>query len=589
LNHARFSKGDDHMATTYLSPGVYVEEVDKGTKPIQVLGASMPAFLGITAQASRKYPQTGAPDPDGLVLGKAQLITNWTQYSTIFGGFVKGAYLPDAVYGYFNNGGGPCYVTSLRTLEEDQSENAAKASCEIPADGSSAAAEPEKGEEDKGQASKKSIPRKDMSFVVEAKVGGNYGTQIELFIEHERDHNGQPTGTFYMQVDYPSAIGKRREEKTGLLPEKGRILSLHDLDKQGNPQEVAFDSVNITAVSGKLPAEALHNDKNHPSYKLALATTEAADVKPKPLTTNEIIGDAARRTGLGGLEAFDDIRLLVCPDLMAGLPMDGKLGNDDKKRIFAVQKAMDAQCQRLKYRFAILDTPPGLSAQEVKAWRSDLGIDSSYSALYYPWLEVADFSGQNGRTKLVPPSGYIAGVYNRVDGERGVHKAPANEAPLGVVGLERDLTRGEQDTLNPNGVNCLRRFPGGRGIKIWGGRTLSTEGAWRYINVRRLFITVAASLDAGLQWVVFEPNDRILWARVRRDIRAFLSTFWLNGALFGSTQDEAFYVKCDDELNPPAIRDLGQLIIEVGLCPVKPAEFVILRLSQWAGPNAESE
>lgn len=576
------------MATTYLSPGVYVEEVDKGTKPIQVLGASMPAFLGITAQASRKFPQTGAPDPEGLVLGKAELVTNWTQYSTIFGGFIKGAYLPDAIYGYFNNGGGPCYVTSLRTLEEDQSKNAVKASCEIPADSSSAAAEAEKGDEDKGQASKKPIPKKDVSFVVEARVGGSYGAQIEVLIDHDRDSYGKPTGTFSMIVRYPSAIGPRGEERRGLQPEKGKILDLNTPDKQGRPQEVAFDGVNVTAVSGKLPAETPRNDKNNPiAYKLALSVTEIA--APRPLTQEEIIGDIALRTGLGGLEAFDDIRLLVCPDLMAEMPMDGKLNDDQKKRIFTVQKAMDAQCQRLKYRFAILDTPPGLSAQEVKTWRSDLGIDSSYSALYYPWLEVADFSGQNGKTKLVPPSGYMAGVYNRVDSERGVHKAPANEAPLGVIGLERDLTRGEQDTLNPNGVNCLRRFPGGRGIKIWGGRTLSTEGAWRYINVRRLFITVAASLDSGLQWVVFEPNDRILWARVRRDIRAFLSTFWLNGALFGSTQDEAFYVKCDDELNPPAIRDLGQLIIEVGLCPVKPAEFVILRLSQWAGPNAEAE
>jgi phage tail sheath protein FI len=149
------------------------------------------------------------------------------------------------------------------------------------------------------------------------------------------------------------------------------------------------------------------------------------------------------------------------------------------------------------------------------------------------------------------------------------------------------LSRGEQDTLNPIGVNCIREFPG-RGIRVWGARTLSSDGSWRYINVRRLFIVVAASLDAGLQWVVFEPNDRTLWAKVRRDVSSFLRVIWRSGALFGSSPDEAFYVKVDDENNPFEIRDLGQLIIECGLCPVKPAEFVILRLSQWAGPNAEA-
>lgn len=568
------------MATTYLSPGVYVEVVDKGTKPIQVLGASMPAFLGITAQASRKYPQTGAPNPDGNLLNKAQLVTNWTQYKTLFGGFVRGAYLPDAIYGYFNNGGGPCYVSSLQAVEEDFDGGAEKALCKIPADGSKAAAAAQEEASDDEKKAAKPVAKSDLAFTVEAKVGGAYGAEYQVFIEHEFDLEKKPTDAFTMRVRFPGITGTVVEERTGLKVEKGAVID--------GETAVSFESVNITNVSGKIPADTPRDPKNNLApYRLD--HPQSGDPEIMPLPEDKIIGDAAARTGLGGLEGLDDIRLLVCPDLMAGMPLDGKLDENDKKRIFAVQKEMDAQCQRLKYRFAILDTPPGLNAQQVKAWRNDLGIDSSYAAIYYPWLEVADLSGGNGRTKFVPPSGVMAGVYNRVDGSRGVHKAPANEVPLGVIDLQYRLTQGEQDTLNPNGINCLRPFPGGRGIKIWGARTLSTEGAWRYINVRRLFITVAASLDAGLQWVVFEPNDRALWARVRRDINAFLSTFWLNGALFGSSKSEAFYVKCDDELNPPAIRDLGQLIIEVGMCPVKPAEFVILRLSQWAGPNAESE
>jgi phage tail sheath protein FI len=155
----------------------------------------------------------------------------------------------------------------------------------------------------------------------------------------------------------------------------------------------------------------------------------------------------------------------------------------------------------------------------------------------------------------------------------------------GAIDVEILISKGEQDVLNPIGVNCIRSFPG-RGIRVWGARTLSSNGAWRYINVRRLFIMVEASMEIGLAWVVFEPNDATLWAKVVRDVSSFLKVVWRSGALFGATPEQAFYVKCDEELNPHEIRDLGQLIIEVGMSPVKPAEFVIFRISQWAGPNA---
>ena len=168
---------------------------------------------------------------------------------------------------------------------------------------------------------------------------------------------------------------------------------------------------------------------------------------------------------------------------------------------------------------------------------------------------------------------------------RGVHKAPANQVVLGAIDLELQLSKGEQDVFNPNRRELHPRFPG-RGIRVWGARTLSSNGAWRYINVRRLFIMVEASMEAGLSWVVFEPNDATLWAKVVRDVTSFLKVVWRSGALFGTTPEQAFYVKCDEELNPTEIRDLGQLIIEVGMAPVKPAEFVIFRISQWAGPNA---
>jgi phage tail sheath protein FI len=251
----------------------------------------------------------------------------------------------------------------------------------------------------------------------------------------------------------------------------------------------------------------------------------------------------------------------------------------------AVQTMMIAHCERLGDRVAILDSPPNMLPAEIKKWRMETaGYDSNYAALYYPWIQVDD--PVLNRSINLPPSGHIAGIWARNDNTRGVHKAPANEIVRGAVGLAYNTTKGEQDVLNPNGVNCIRAFPG-RGIRVWGARTLSSDPAWRYINVRRLFNYVEKSIENGTQWVVFEPNDHRLWARVRRDVYAFLRVVWQEGALFGLSPDEAFYVKCDEELNPPEIRDMGRMIVEIGLCPVKPAEFVIFRISQWAGPSAE--
>jgi phage tail sheath protein FI len=229
-------------------------------------------------------------------------------------------------------------------------------------------------------------------------------------------------------------------------------------------------------------------------------------------------------------------------------------------------------------RVAILDSLPGLTPQEVKKWREkESNIDSKYAALYYPWLKV---NGPDGQPIEVPPSGHIAGIYARNDTERGVHKSPANEVVRGAVGATAQITKGEQDVLNPSGINCIRSFTG-RGLRVWGARTLSSDAAWRYVSVRRLFNYVEASIERGTQWVVFEPNDPDLWARVRRDISAFLTGCWRDGMLFGTSPGEAFFVKCDEENNPADVRDRGQLIVDIGLAPVKPAEFVVFRFSQY--------
>ncbi len=510
------------MAQTYLSPGVYVEEIDRGTKPIQAVGTSTAAFVGITAEASRKAIDAASGERVVVEsrLNKATLVTNWTQFVEIFGDFTSGAYLPDAVYGYFANGGGPCFVTSLRALNEGGVE-AQSAEASVAAKG------------------------RGTAFTVKAKMAGPSGNALSVSIKA----SGEEAFTL--------SVGG--ETKSSLSMKKGENFV----------GDAAFEKITISGVnSSAFPEDG--------SYALSGGGVP-------PLSAKDFIGDVSERTGLGGLEALDQVRLVVCPDLMAGF--DGSA--EAKERVKMIQEAMIAHCERMRYRFAILDTPPGLNAQQAIEWRNYINFDSSFAALYYPWIQIADLSGGGSTTKLTPPSGHMAGIYNRADADRGVHKAPANETVLGAIDLELHLSKGEQDLLNPLGVNCIRTFPG-RGIRVWGARTLSSDGSWRYVNVRRLFIMVEASLDSGMQWVVFEPNDSTLWAKVLRDTRSFLKTIWLSGALFGNTPDDAFYVKCDEELNPPEIRDLGQLIIEVGLAPVKPAEFVIFRLTQWAGANAQS-
>jgi phage tail sheath protein FI len=222
--------------------------------------------------------------------------------------------------------------------------------------------------------------------------------------------------------------------------------------------------------------------------------------------------------------------------------------------------------------------------------QEDLGAPQSpggYTALYYPWIVMID--PVSGKKVTQPPSGHIAGVWARVDATRGVHKAPANEPIQGAIDLVRRVSRGEQEVLNPAGVNCIRYFPG-EGIRIWGARTKAPEASeYRYVNVRRLTNMIKESVADGTRWVVFEPNDHTLWKSIRRDIGAFLTNVWRDGALLGTTPQQAFFVKCDEETNPPEVRDAGQVVTLIGIAPVKPAEFVIFKLMQSADNTSETE
>lgn len=286
------------------------------------------------------------------------------------------------------------------------------------------------------------------------------------------------------------------------------------------------------------------------------------------------------RDALAAFEAIDGIAIVAVP-----LPTDVGAGDDNQARRVAIRVMALSHCELMQDRFAILDgeeTVDGdLTPQNIypDAAGAAMGTLSDYGAVYFPWIDVS------GTQEYMPPSGHTAGIYARVDGQRGVHKAPANEAVRGALGVRYRVSKIHQDGLNPDGINAIRPFNGN--IVVWGARTIGGDdnGEFKYVSVRRLFNFMKESIDDGTRWVVFEPNDAGLWAKISRNVTAFLTTVWRSGALFGTTPQEAFYVKCDADTNPPEIRDLGQVVTEIGVAVVKPAEFVIFRISQWAGPG----
>jgi uncharacterized protein len=510
---------------TYLSPGVYVEEVESGSRPIEGVGTAVAAFVGFATQGPFNTPV---------------LVSNWSQFTAAFGEFTEGCFLAHAVYGYFSNGGGNCYVVRVGG---DRTGNGGSGGTVAPAP--------------QAQLGRYRIAAKPIGGA----EGGAHRPAGDITVEvqpAETPEGGAPADdTFTLVVrrggkveeTFPGVSAKRgKDNVVNVVREKSRTIVVEEVGANG-------------------------------ATKIEAGTVVLAPPAPVPaqLRADDYVGDVAERTGFGGLEAVDEITMVAAPDLMSAYSR----GAVDLETVQAVQLAMIAHCELMGDRMAILDPPPGLSPQQVREWRTDkAGYDSKYAALYYPWLKV--FDPASGTNTYVPPSGHVAGVWARSDSSRGVHKAPANEVVRLAVALETQVTKHEQELLNPIGVNCVRAFPGS-GIRVWGARTLSSDPAWRYLNVRRLFNYLEESILGGTQWVVFEPNDDALWARIRRTISAFLVNEWRRGALFGLTPDEAFYVKCDRETNPAESIDAGQVICEIGVAPVKPAEFVIFRLAQLSG------
>jgi phage tail sheath protein FI len=497
---------------TYLTPGVYVEEVPSTSKPIEGVGTSIAAFVGLA--------------PGGPVNTPVR-ISNWTQFAKIFGDpnepengpFMDGAYLAHSVYGFFQNGGALCWIVRVGAPENGAGSRAVAA---LPAAA------------DKGVEAYR------------AKALDGIGGTVKVEIAEEPNAGGGEGGdgkggeiTYKVTVDAGTA-GK--EEFDGLTLKKGR----QNIATKVNAQSKL---IAIEDLSGSLP-EA----QRAPAVGAYTLSTPA--VAPEKVQATDFEGDVARRKGMGGLAAVDEITMVCMPDIM-GLAAEG--GDDVQVR--DLQGKMIAHCEMAGDRMAILDSPPDMLPQEILEWRMNTaGYDSKFATLYYPWLEV--MNPLTNQPLLVPPSGHVAGVWCRTDSTRGVHKAPANEVTLGVNGL---------------------------GFRIWGARTLSSDPEWRYINVRRLFNYIAESIMEGTQWSVFEPNDERLWMQLRIAATNFLTRTWREGALFGSTPEQAFFVKCDAETNPPDVIEAGQVICEIGIAPVKPAEFVVFRLSQYSAGASEIE
>lgn len=524
----------------YLSPGVYVEEVPSGPRPIEGVGTSTAGMVGLT--------ERGPTTP--------RLVTNWGQFKRWYGDVVPVAtsFAPFAARGFFENGGVRLFVARVTRTDALISHlDLATATAQL--------------------------------LRVEAMGAGAWGDRLFVRVRPSSriDSNGDPVG-FRITLLYfrtapnpfvdPADIGNADRVDPDVVEEYDD-LSADPLDGNYVLMRVNSNStlVHLSFTNNALPPAA---PAQIPVYMQLGGGLDG----PTPISAVEYQGDPAAapdlRTGLAALENIDEVALLFVPDEVHPA-LD--IANQSQ-----LMNTLVTQCERLADRFAILSVPAGQGlVQNIIPPR-----DTSYAAIYYPWVRVFDPFTRD--TVLVPPAGHMAGIYARSDRERGVHKAPANEVVRDIITrdinatrkpLEYTLARGDHDILNPRGINVIRDFRADRrGIRVWGARTLSGDPLWRYVNVRRLFNYVKESVDEGTQWVVFEPNDENTWARVRQVVTDFLTLVWRSGALFGATEELAFFVRCGPDTMTPADIDAGRLIVEVGIAPVKPAEFVIFRFQQ---------
>ncbi len=603
----------------YLAPGVYVEETSFRAKSIEGVATSTAGFVGQT----RFGPTTGLP----------ALVTGFEEYQRLFGdgddlllgGVPTPNQLAHAVRLFFENGGKRVYVSRIFVPTGGSSVAASRSvSPAISVLGVNRflrarfagragnvvvrVAATRSGNLLTGTAGSRRVMGLRLGDVVEAgalkdsrvdAAGANAVTAANIY-SVSFDAAGNPLltnagGTLDLnaaalaavqKVTLDFSIGPNLDGSTGTRSEQiqrlsphpdsdlfvGRILRHEDPDAGIEPPADRSQRIYFDAVAA-LPTVAAQRT----TFARDLLTTLVA---ASPLTlgngSDGIAPDSAAftgggsghdATGLAALGEIEDIAIVAAPGSAALPPPIDQ----------AVRDALVSHCENLRYRFAILAGPREADQAAIRQVRGQ--HDSKYAAIYYPWL-VATMPGSARETVLYSPEGAMAGIYARSDIERGVHKAPANETVRGVLRFSRNVNKGEQDVLNPEGVNCLRFFEG-RGYRVWGARTISSDPEWTYINVRRLFIYLEHSIDRSTQWAVFEPNNEELWLKIRLTIEGFLYDVWRTGALLGSRPEDAYFVRCDRTTMSQSDLDNGRLVCLIGVAPTKPAEFVIFRIGQW--------
>lgn len=589
----------------YLSPGVYVEEYDSGATPMQGVSTSTAGFVGLAER--------------GPVTGQPQLVTSFADYRRMYGGYLSQAgygsarYLPYAVEQFFANGGSRAYI--MRAVPGD-----AKAATKTVGVLKVTAANPGAWAENMRVTVAPSYKAKTQVYEVKGADltlknadGFNTGDVVELF-DGNRSAYATIKGVLdrVITLDTPCTldvadrkVGTAKYIRTCEITITARLddmvetfenLSLKPDALNYAPVRTAkSDLIQVEVLASKAapapapaPAPAKdEKDKKDGAPALPAAPVVAAkSIVPYDLcagTGSEMVltleggsngtvlnvgaeaylgedNGPGKRTGLQAFLENGTVSIMLIPGVTAP----------------EVQAALIGFCENRKSCFAILDVPQDLKKTNDVANFRDM-YDSTYAAMYHPWLEMFDAGAK--RSAYFPPSGAMAGIYARSDNERGVHKAPANEVVRGCTGLSTLYNTGEQDILNPIGVNLIRSFPG-RGIRVWGARTISSNGLWKYLNVRRLFIYIEESIRVNTNWVVFEPNSETLWGRVTRTIESFLATCWRDGALAGTSPEQAFFVECGLTTMTQDDIDNGRLICQIGIAPVKPAEFVIFRITQ---------
>lgn len=600
----------------YLSPGVYVEEFESGAKPMEGVGTSTAGFVGL----AQKGPVEGVP----------QLITNFSDFRRTYGGYLSqnefGEYrfLAYAVESFFTNGGARCYVTRVAPSDAKCSkgyapvkENAALVfSAKNPGtwgdDISILLRESSKAKTQILEVLNTSEGRK---YRAKNSAGFNAGDVVAFTDRGTTVYNRvvkNQDNVLTFEKDYPDSI-----VDTNLLPAK--VITTCEFTLEVRYQDIVETYENVSfniSASNFIEKMTAKSDLIVVSYQKRAKAAEpvpAADKKdakkakeesapsaPVAVDANGIIPpivEAGTETVVLSGGSNGSVENISAADFIGTDNGAGKrtgiqsFVDNDVVSIIAVpgvtnpnvQLTLTAHCENLASRFAVLDIPrDAKKVQDVLAHR-DI-FDSQYAAMYHPWLEV--FDPLDKKNIAIPPSGAMMGIYARSDNTRGVHKAPANEVVRSCVGLDCQFNKGEQDILNPKGVNLIRSFPG-QGIRVWGARTVSSDPSWKYVNVRRLFIFIEESIKANTSWAVFEPNDTALWVRVQRTISVFLTNLWRNGSLMGSSPEEAFFVNIGRDTMSQDDIDNGRLICVIGVAPVKPAEFVIFRITQKTSESAE--